>query len=204
MPQQRDKDYIAWRREEIMSDEEELYDYYFSDAVLSRFAQSFRMDGVITRFISLVKEKRIDQIENVAKQLLGEYLQNLSSSLVRYEKDSLDRTGEIMYQVAEKTGVRFPSIPQRLIELAFISTRSQDKLLVSTATTEEIVFRVSPCITYSELKKSLGEEKARDMPCRYGCIANSKILFDELKIAVKSETRARISDAGYCEFEFHL
>jgi hypothetical protein len=204
MPQQRDKDYIARRREEIMSDEEELYDYYFSNAVLSRFAKDFKMDGVINRFISLVKEKRTNEIENVAKQVLGGYLQNLSSSLVRLEKDSLDRTGEIMYQVAEKTGIRFPSIPQRLVELAFMSTRPQDKLSVPVATTDELALRVSPCAAYSELKKTLGEKEARIMPCKYGCIANSKILFDELKIAVKSQTRARISDTGYCEFEFHL
>nr|MDO8133384.1 hypothetical protein [Candidatus Njordarchaeum guaymaensis] len=187
-----------------MSGEEELYDYYFSDALLSRFAQNFRMDEIISKFISSVREKKTDQIENVAKQVLGEYSQKLTSFLVKSEKDSLDRTGEIMYQVAEKTGVIFPSIPQRLIELAFMSTRPQDRLLFPIATTKELVLRVAPCAAYSELKKNLGEEKVRGVPCKYGCIANSKTLFDGLRIAVKSEIKAKMSEKGYCEFEFQL
>jgi len=185
-----------------MSGEEELYDYYFSDALLSRFARDFKMDGAINRFISSVKEKKTNQIEDIAKQVLGEYSQKLSSSLVKSEKDLLDRTGEIMYQVAEKTGARFPSIPQRLMELAFMSTRPQDRLLISIATTKELLLRVAPCVAYSELKKNLGEEKARSIPCKYGCIAYSRALFDELKIPVKPGIKAKMSEKGYCEFEF--
>nr|MDO8098277.1 hypothetical protein [Candidatus Njordarchaeota archaeon] len=187
-----------------MSGEVELHDYYFSDALISRFAQDFKMDGVITKFISSVKEKKIDQIENLAKQVLGDYSQRMSRSLVKSEKDSLDRTGEIVYQVAEKTRVKFPNIPQRLMELAFMSTRPQDRLLVPVSTTRELVLKVAQCGAYSELKKSLGEEKARGIPCKYGCIANSKTLFDELKIAVKSGIKAKMSEKGYCEFEFQL
>lgn len=185
-----------------MSSDEELYDYYFSNNLLSKFSQRFNMTKAISEFILMAKEKTSKQIDSVARQVLGKYSQELSTSLVDSEKDHMDRGGEIIHQVAERTGIKFPSIPQRLIELGFMSTRAQDKLAISVSTSKTLTLRVSACAAYDELKSKLGEEKAKDLPCKYGCLANSKILFDKLNIPVELEGSADINEKGYCEFTF--
>jgi hypothetical protein len=185
-----------------MSSGEELYDYYFPDILLSKFSQRFNMTKAISEFILIAKEKISKHIDSVARQVLGKYLQELSTSLVDSEKDHMDRGGEIIHQVAERTGIKFPSIPQRLIELGFMSTRAQDKLTISVSTSRTLTLRVSDCAAYAELKSKLEEEKAKDLPCKYGCLANSKILFDKLNIPVELEGNADMSKKGYCEFTF--
>ncbi len=185
-----------------MSSDEELYAYYFSDDILSKFSQRFSMEKAISEFISKAEKKTSKQIDNFAKQELGKYSQELLTSLVNSEKNHMDRTGDIIYQVAEKTGIKFPSIPQRLIELGFMSTRPHDRLAIPVSTPKVLTIRASACAAYVQLKSRLGEEKAKDLPCKYGCIANSKILFDELNIPVELESRTNMHEKGYCEFTF--
>jgi hypothetical protein len=185
-----------------MGGDEELYDYYFSDDLVSKFSQRFNMMKAISGFISMAKEKTGKQIEVIARQVLGEYSRELSTSLVDSEKDRMDRGGEIIHQVAERTGIKFPSIPQRLIELGFMSTRAQDKLTISVSTPRTLTLRVSTCAAYTELESKFGEAIARDLPCKYGCLANSKMLFDKLNMPVEIEGCSNINEKGYCEFRF--
>ncbi|WXG45899.1 MAG: hypothetical protein WED05_04385 [Candidatus Atabeyarchaeum deiterrae] len=187
-----------------MSDEEEQYDYYFAEDLLSSFSQRFKMDDAISNFISLVKQKQAGKIESAAEQVLGKYSQELSKALVESAKEPFERTGQLIYQVAEKTGVKFPSIPQRLVELGFMSTRPQDRLVVPISTLTMLSLRVTTCAAYTELKNKLGERMARDLPCKYGCLASSKSLFDQLGIATHSKTEAVVNEKGYCEFSFEL
>jgi len=183
-----------------MSDEEELYDYYFPDDLLSHFSQRFSMGKAISDFASSAKGKSAKQIDGFAQEALGRYVQELSMSLVRSEKDPMDHTGEIVYQVAEKTRIRFPSIPQRLLELGFMATRPQDKLSIVESNPKTLVLRVSTCDAYNDIKEKLGEERARDLPCRYGCLPNSRMLFDQLNIITQSKITVKASQKGFCEF----
>jgi hypothetical protein len=186
-----------------MRDEEELYDYYFSDDLLSRFSKRFGMNKAVDDFISSVEGKSPKEINSIAQEALGRYLQELSMSLVKAEKDSIEHTGEITYQVAEKTGIRFPSVPQRLLELGFMSTRPLDRLSVIESNPKTLVLRIPTCTAYAEIKQRLGEEKTKDLPCRYGCLANSKMLFDQLGIATQSKMTAKANEKGFCEFTFN-
>jgi hypothetical protein len=186
-----------------MSEEDELYDYYLSDDLLSRFSHHFSMDKAIDDFISSTRGKSREETNNTAQQMLGRYLRELSTSLAKAEKDSIDHTGEIMYTVAEKTGIRFPSVPQRLLELGFMSTRPQDKLSVTISSPKVLVLRIPSCTAYTMIKQRLGEEKTKDLPCIYGCLANSKMLFDQLGIATQLRNTAKINEKGFCEFTFN-
>jgi hypothetical protein len=185
-----------------MNDEDELYNYYFSDDLISRFSHRFGMDRVINDFIALAKDKNKKETNKVACEKLGQYLLELSTSLARAEKDSMDRTGEIMYQVADKTGIRFPSVPQRLLELGFMSTRPLDKLTVIETNPKALVLRIPSCTAYNEIKQKLGEEKAGDLPCRHACLLNSITLFEQLGIAAEFRNTAKANEKGYCEFAF--
>lgn len=184
--------------------DEELYDYYFSDELLNEFSNRFRMQQVIDEFVSVAKGKNAEQIEGMAKLVLDKYLQELANSLANSAKDNVDRTGELVYQVAEKTGVVFPSIPQRLIELAFMSTRAEDKLAIPVSTSRMLTLRVSTCAAFNGLKSRLGEEKVEGLPCRHGCIANSSHLFSILNIPIELKNTAKINEKGYCEFTLEL
>jgi hypothetical protein len=162
------------------------------------------MQQAIDEFISKAKGKNAEQIKEMTKVVLDKYLQELSNSLANSAKDHMDRTGELVYQVAEKTGVVFPSIPQRLIELAFMSTRAEDKLIIPVSTSRTLTLRVSTCAAFNELKSKLGSEKAEDLPCKHGCIANSRYLFNALNIPVELKNIAKINEKDYCEFMFEL
>ncbi|WXG43277.1 MAG: hypothetical protein WED04_04415 [Promethearchaeati archaeon SRVP18_Atabeyarchaeia-1] len=183
-----------------MSNEEELYDYYFPEDLLSRFSHSFNMDRAISDFISLCKGKNAKEIDGIAQKSLGRYVNELSVSLAKSERDSLDRSGVIIYQVAEKTGMKFPSVPQRLLELGFMATRPLDKLSVAESNPKTLVLRVANCAAFAELKDKLGDKESKFLPCRHGCLANTDTLFSKLGMATRHENTAKICEKGFCEF----
>jgi len=82
----------------------------------------------------------------------------------------LDRTGEMIEKVAQKTGISFPHRLQRYVELSIIGYRPLDRWSISKSTTKELRLQLFACAVQRELQEAGIEFQG--MPCRALCLAS--------------------------------
>ena len=114
-------------------------------------------------------------------------------------KKYMDRTGEVIEEVARKTGISFPSIPQRFIEIWLLGTRPADKWKITENTTKRFNLVVESCSAYDSLKERL-EEGNDSLPCRCGCITVLEEIYRDLKLPVKVSCLKSMRQEGKCVF----
>ncbi|MHA1594804.1 MAG: hypothetical protein ACTSXJ_10315 [Candidatus Baldrarchaeia archaeon] len=187
-----------------MTTEGELYDYYLPDELLATIREKFDVKTLVRELVEKCRGKDPTEIEKLASQILGERLKESIKAAIEVGEKVLDRTAEWIYKVAQKTGIRFPSVPQRFIEAHFMAARKNDKYEIRASTPSFMEFEVKRCEIFDLLRKSLGDDAMRSMPCRYGCILASKTLFEALKFDVEILRHSEMSKDGKCRIEIKL
>ncbi|MGQ9824949.1 MAG: hypothetical protein ACUVSK_08125 [Desulfotomaculales bacterium] len=122
----------------------------------------------------------------------------LAEKVLEAGKKHKDRTSEVMEEAAEKTGLVFPGIPQRYIEIWLLATRPQDKWRILESTTRRFVFAVQECSIHREIAQKL--PAASGLPCREGCLAFLNGIFSGLGLSGKVEMIGDPEKDGSCRF----
>ena len=112
-----------------------------------------------------------------------------------------DRTYETLLAAAESTGeLAFPLVPERFIEIAYLSTQSIYSLPIVENFRHKFSFRMVFCDTISALRDTCGDELADGLPCRRGCLAAVECAFTGNGFDVEVSQDASIIDGEYCQF----
>lgn len=131
------------------------------------------------------------------------YLKSLSdkvcNKLFELEKKYMDRTGEVINFVAQKTGIYFPHVFQRLVEYFYIGTRPADRYYVSVSTIRELKIDFPSC----SFKKILIESGVGDKICMKLCESIFKKISNELKLNIHFSIKQE-PGIDYCEHQFFL
>ncbi len=109
-----------------------------------------------------------------------------------------DRTGEMIEKVAQQTGIHFPHVFERYVELGILTLRPRDAWNVTEATTRAIKIRNYRC--------SLGKmfsEKGLDN-CHVFCLAANGVAAEKVGITLNMTCSKAADESGVCEFEFRL
>ncbi len=186
---------------EKAGDEADKYNYNLSSELLNDTSSKFEVGAVTRHFAELVKESSTDRLDEVASEVYSGYAKDLIDDIVSESGHHMDRTAEIIMQVADKTGVRFPSIPQRILEIVMLGTRPNDVWVLNECTTTNITYSVSECGTYDLLAELLGKETADKLPCRHLCISISRQLCSAIDMDVEVSVNSRMPDDDKCTFK---
>jgi len=112
-----------------------------------------------------------------------------------------DRTYQVLKEAAEKTGaLTFPHVPQRAIEIAYMSTKGIYALPILENSSKRLAFRIAGCSTYSLLVHECGRQVAETLPCRYACLAACHTVCQELGIDTDVVMEASAPKDGSCQF----
>lgn len=122
----------------------------------------------------------------------------LAEKVLDAGKKYKDRTCEVMEEAAKKTGLVFPGIPQRYIEIWLLATRPQDKWRILESTTRRFVFAVQECSIHKEIAQKFPSTSG--LPCREGCLAFLNGIFPELGLSGKVEMVGDMEKDGNCCF----
>lgn len=112
----------------------------------------------------------------------------------------LDRTGEIIEQVAQQTGISFPHRFERYVELSIIGSRPLDRWNIAAATTKELKLQVFGCAVQREMQEA--GLKFQGLPCRSLCMASFQVAAHKTGDNLRMEMAKALPQDGLCEFVF--
>lgn len=109
-----------------------------------------------------------------------------------------DRTADMIERVAQQTGIRFPHVFERYVELAIIALRPRDAWTVTEATTKALKVRSFNC----SLSK-LFAEKGIDN-CHTFCMAANQVAAEKAGTNLQMSYSRDADGTGICELAFRL
>ena len=143
---------------------------------------------------------------NVIKTLRGpsdfeKYGRNLARRSLEEGEVRADRTYEVMKKAIEKTGeLNFPLVPQRYIEIAYLSVQPFNRLWVLINSPKVFLYRLDQCGIYQAVRTEDGEEMARAMTCQSACFGMVDEIFSHFGFTIRSSMTASMAVDGNCQF----
>lgn len=177
------------------------YDYDLADELVEGMQQACGVEGVVQTVTESLQNVPDSEVYNVAEGLLGQQGIAVGQKCLELGQKYKDRTAEVMEEVAAKTGITFPSIPQRYLEIAILCSRPQDKWSLNAANVKELTYSVKECSLYKGFNDNKPDVAAK-MPCISYCSNLAQTIFDGLDIPVKNNVLANMAKNGYCRFQF--
>jgi hypothetical protein len=111
-----------------------------------------------------------------------------------------DRTGEMVEIIAQQTGLRFPHVFSRYLELSLLSLRPQDKWNVVRSSTQELVLEEYSCAIFARLQAA-GVD-LRGTPCSAICFGRFAQAMRKAEIGCAMSHVKRMEADGLCGFQF--
>jgi len=175
--------------------------YFIDESYFESIDNAFQVKGVVSKFAEVAKGKSPEEADDAGKKIFEEYAVNLGKHILETEEKERDRTAELIYEIAAQTGHYFPNVPQRLIEIALLSTRLGDKWKWSAISFKRLSYSVKKCTVHEALVEAVGKEFADVLPCRHYCIALSEALYEGLNMDVGVKMKAALPKDGHCQFD---
>lgn len=175
--------------------------YDIDERILKAIGEEFRPEMVVHQFAEALASKDKNEIEKVGREVFGNYGKGWMKRSLELGEKHTDATYEILKKAIAKTGVMyFPLVPQRFVEIAYLSIMSFLTLRVVQNSGQKLAYRLAQCDIYNSLKEKTSAEVANLLPCRHGCLTALETLFHDLNIGVNIEMEAAMPKEGYCQF----
>ena len=177
--------------------------FELNEEMLEILAESFSPRGIAEKLADEIKGKSPDQISESGGALFSAYGRQWGERTVELGHEYSDRTYEVLKEAVEKTGtMTFPLMLQRFIEIGYLSTQDLTFLPVIENTASALIFRISDCKIYEAIKEISGEETARCLVCKQGCLTFCRTLAEALNLKdLDVAMSAKTPDQGFCEFK---
>lgn len=144
-------------------------------------------------------DKVADNLRNSKDKgaILRDYGFKVVKELVPLEKKHRDRTAEMIDMVAAKTGIYFPHVFQRYLEVFYNSVMPKNRYQVDVSTVREIKTEVSECTFKKHLTEAgISEDVCREF-CRSVVEGIGRSLGMNLKFSIKHDPAGET-----CEHQF--
>ena len=169
--------------------------------MISLLRKEFDPPIIIEKFANEISGKKADEIDAIAKQVLGKYGKDWMHKTLQLGETYPDRTYEILKAAVDDTGeMKFPLVLQRFIEIAYLSTQQFRILPIVENWSRRLVYRVKDCYTFKTEMEKCGQEVANLLPCRYACLAACKTALEGLGLDATVKMEATMVKDGYCQF----
>ena len=178
------------------------YSYELNPEMIELLGKEFEIDKVIGEFAEVIKGKSADEAAAVGKTFFEEFGEKWIRKTHQLGEEYPDRTYEVLKMAIDKTEghLKFALLPQRTIEIAYLSTQDISILPILENNPQRLIYRMPECNTYASLKEKCGEEVANALPCQHSCLTACKVLHQDLDIDAKIEMQASTPKEGYCQF----
>lgn len=183
--------------------EQNQYSYELNPEMLKQLGEQFDVEKATTAFSEQIKGKSPDEIASLGKSFFEDYGTSWMRQTYKLGEEYPDRTYEVLKMAIDKADgnyFKFALLPQRFIEIAYLSTQDIPVLPIIENNPERLVYRMVECKTYSSLKETCGEDTAKQLPCRHACLTACTTIHKDLDIDVNVEMEASIPVDGYCQF----
>ena len=163
--------------------------FELNEEMLSIIAKEFGAEDVADRFAKEVAEKGAAE---AGESVFGAYGRQLAQRSLQLGNEYSDRTYEVMLEMIDHTGgaYKFPLLPQRFLEIAYLSTQELYAFPVRINSQHEFVFEISDCKIFKALEGKCAKEDLADVPCKAGCVNLIRSVFNgcDLDVAIDAKT----------------
>lgn len=178
------------------------YSFDLNEEMLGLIAQEFDPAKVVDKMAKAVAGSKKDaEIEAAGKKVFEDWGRNWMKRSLQLGEEYSDRTYEVLKESADHTGsYRFPLIPQRFIELAYLASFNLFTLPIVENSPKRFVYKVVDCPIYKGLTEKLGAKVANLMTCRHNCLSACKTAFEGHNVPVVVEMPNAMAKDNFCQF----
>ena len=183
--------------------EQNQYSYELNPEMLKQLSEEFDVEKITSAFAEQTKGKSPDEIASSGKTFFEDYGTNWIRKSHKLGEEYPDRTYEVLKMAIDKADgnyFKFALLPQRFIEIAYLSTQDIPVLPIIENNPERLIYRMVECRTFSSIKEKCGEDVANQLHCRHACLTACKTIHKDLDIDANIEMEASIPEDGYCQF----
>ena len=179
------------------------YSFDLNADMLKLIREEFDAEVVASKLADAVKGKAKGEIEKVASALFEELGESWMRRTMQLGEEYSDRTIEMVKESVDRQGKQFlvwPHVPQRFIEIAYLSTQAFLKLDVTLNNNDWLEYRIPQCALFNKIKEKCGDEVANLMTCKGYCLRALETVHRDLDMDVVINMAKSTARDGYCEF----
>ncbi len=179
------------------------YSFDVNQDMINLIREEFNAEAVASKLAGAIKEKPKGEIEKIANALFEELGESWMRRTMQLGEEYSDRTIEVVKESVDHQGnqfLLFPHVPQRFVEIAYLSTQEFLKMPITLNNLEVLEYRIPRCALFSKIKEKCGDEVANLMTCKNYCLKALETLHRDLELDAVVDMAASTAKDGYCEF----
>jgi hypothetical protein len=179
------------------------YSFDLNEDMVKLIREEYNADVVASKLAEAIKGKAKGEIEKVASALFEELGASWMRKTMQLGEEYSDRTIEMVKESVDRQGNQFmlwPHVPQRFIEIAYLSTQEFLKLPVTLNNLEVLEYRIPQCALFNKIKEKSGDEVANLMTCKNYCLTALETLRRDSDLEAVIDMAKATAKDGYCEF----
>ncbi len=179
------------------------YSFDLNEKMIKLLREEFAPVIIAGELAKALNGKKSSQVEQIARELFEEYGQRWMRRTMQLGDEYPDRTIEIVMETVDHQGNQFlffPHVPQRFIEIAYLTTQSFLRLPIIVSNQRDLVYQVPKCLLFSQIKEKCGNEVADLMTCRHACLKALETLHQDINLDAVVKMTASTAKDGHCEF----
>lgn len=179
------------------------YSFELNPQMLKLLGDEFDVDKMTSRFAEAIKGRSESEIETIGKSFFETYGRDWMKKTHQLGDEYPDRTYEVLLEAVDKTNgyLKFALVPQRFIEIAYLSTMDIATLPIVENNHERLTYRMIHCKIFNHIKEKCGEKVADLLTCKHACLTACRTIHQELDVDALIGMTASIPQEGYCQFE---
>ena len=175
--------------------------FELNEEMLGIIAEEFNAQDLAAKFAEAVAEKGL---ESAMKEVLEVFGNQLGHRSLQLGDEYSDRTYEVILETVDQTATyKFPLLPQRFLEIAYLSTQELYAFPVRINTHDLFRFEIDDCRIFQELKQKCTEETIKDVPCKAACLRLIKTVCSHYDCDVSVEAATDPLGGNKCVFDIH-
>ncbi len=183
------------------------YSFDLNQDMVDMLRREFGADVVTDKLAEALKGKSGGEVEKAATAFFSDLGKAWMQRTIQLADEYPDRTIEVVLETVDRQGNQFlwwPHVPQRYVEVAYLSTQKFLKLPITLNNMITLQYRVPQCAVFAGIKEKCGEDVANMMTCSSYCLAAleeiRRLTETEAEIQVIIEQLASTAKDGFCEF----
>jgi hypothetical protein len=186
-------------RERVVLPKDWTFD--LSEEMVDRIKNEFDPDEAVEQLAGKIVGKSVDEAEVIARDFFADYGNRWMSRTLELGEEYADRTYLVLKAAAEKTGeMAFPFIPERFMEIAYLSTQPIYSLPIVENTRSAFRYKMVFCDTIESLRQQCGDALADRLPCAAGCLGAAELAFRAKGFDVEVSQDASLVGDEFCQF----
>jgi len=141
--------------------------------MLDMLHREFDVDKLVERFAQQIEADPKAKLEDISKNVFQEYGKEFIRRTIQLGEEYPDRTYEVLKEADDHLNgyLAFPLIPQRFLEIAYLSIQEFRNLPIMQNNPRRLTYRVPDCKIFQAINNKLGDEIAESLYCKHLCVS---------------------------------